>query len=223
MVSHTLPPSSRDRLLAAAAAEFAAKGFDGATVDRIALRAKINKAMIYYHFRSKAGLYRDILRDLFRSVAEAVAPVPLSGETPDDQIRRFVRAVADEAIATPHFPGIWLREMADGGRHLDEATLKTASAVLGVLARILARGRETGSMREAHPFVIHMGIVAPLLLHAATEPVRARFPHVLPGAAAAITRDEVIAHVEAATLAALAPDPGAARRRSARTARRRAQ
>ncbi|HXW08421.1 MAG TPA: TetR family transcriptional regulator, partial [Vicinamibacterales bacterium] len=42
--------SSRHRLLDAAAAEFAAHGFAGASVDRIAAAAGLNKAMIYYHF-----------------------------------------------------------------------------------------------------------------------------------------------------------------------------
>ena len=50
---------------AAAAAEFAARGFAGANVDRIARAARVNKAMIYYHFKSKAALYREILRDMF--------------------------------------------------------------------------------------------------------------------------------------------------------------
>jgi AcrR family transcriptional regulator len=49
---------SPDRILAAAAAEFAERGFAGARVDRIARRARVNKAMIYYHFASKQRLYR---------------------------------------------------------------------------------------------------------------------------------------------------------------------
>ena len=56
------PRVSPDRILAAAAAEFAERGFGGARVDRIARRARVNKAMLYYHFRSKRELYRTLLR-----------------------------------------------------------------------------------------------------------------------------------------------------------------
>ena len=73
--TNQLVESSKQRLLAAAAAEFAARGFAGANVDRIAKAARLNKAMIYYHFRSKAALYREILRDMFAAVAAAVAGV----------------------------------------------------------------------------------------------------------------------------------------------------
>ena len=65
-------PGSRDRLFAAAAAEFAARGFAGANVDRIARAAGVNKAMIYYHFHSKAALYQEILPEMFHAVGERI-------------------------------------------------------------------------------------------------------------------------------------------------------
>jgi AcrR family transcriptional regulator len=48
---------TRERLLAAAAAEFAAFGIAGARVDRIAEKAGCNKALLYHHFDSKDGLF----------------------------------------------------------------------------------------------------------------------------------------------------------------------
>ena len=75
---------SRDRVFAAAAAEFAARGYAGANMDRIARAARLNKAMIYYHFKSKAALYREILRDMFEAVRTAVAEVARSEATPED-------------------------------------------------------------------------------------------------------------------------------------------
>lgn len=53
---------SRERILAAARAEFAEKGFDGARVDEIARRADVNKALIYYYFKSKDELLQELLR-----------------------------------------------------------------------------------------------------------------------------------------------------------------
>ena len=52
---------SPDAILAAAALEFAARGFAGARVDRIARRARINKRMLYHYFGNKEHLFREIL------------------------------------------------------------------------------------------------------------------------------------------------------------------
>lgn len=54
---------SRARILEAARAEFSEKGFDGARVDSIAQRAEVNKALIYYYFKSKDELLQELLRD----------------------------------------------------------------------------------------------------------------------------------------------------------------
>lgn len=200
-------PSSRSRLLDAAAAEFAARGFDGAKVDRIAARARVNKAMLYYHFRSKVGLYRAVLLDLFQGVAEAVTAVRTPAGSPDDQARHFIRTIASEAVARPHFPSLWLREMAEGGRHLDAAIARQLQRVLGVLAAILDEGRQAGAFAPAHPFIVQLGIVAPLLLFTASAPLRERFKRDL-SQAADIARDDLVAHVETATLAVLEPGTG---------------
>ena len=39
----------------------------------IARRARVNKAMLYYHFRSKAGLYLAILQEQFAALGRAAA------------------------------------------------------------------------------------------------------------------------------------------------------
>ena len=70
------PGDSRTAIFHAAAAEFSDRGYDAAGVDRIAARARVNKAMLYYHYQSKRGLYLEILRDMFRAVgarARAIA------------------------------------------------------------------------------------------------------------------------------------------------------
>jgi TetR/AcrR family transcriptional regulator len=55
------PQRTRDRILAAALAEFSAHGFAGARVARIARRARVNKRMLYHYFGNKASLFREIL------------------------------------------------------------------------------------------------------------------------------------------------------------------
>lgn len=225
MVSHFGPVGqSRARLLDAAAREFAAKGFEGAKVDRIAARARVNKAMLYYYFPSKAALYREILRDVFGAVADAVEAVAEpGGHPPEDRLHAFVAAIATSAVARPYFPPIWLREIAEGGRHVDASILLQMHRVMRTLMAILATGRRLGRFREVPPLLAQMAIVGPLLLFAASAPVRERLRGRSPFAGAKLTRRAVIDYVQTSTLAALAAQPravapprGPSRRRLAR-------
>lgn len=51
----------REHILRAALEVFSEKGFDGATVKRIAERADINEGLLYRHFKSKGDLYAAII------------------------------------------------------------------------------------------------------------------------------------------------------------------
>jgi TetR/AcrR family transcriptional regulator len=51
----------RERILAAATDQFAAKGLAGARVDEIARAAQVNKQLVYYYFGGKLGLYNEVL------------------------------------------------------------------------------------------------------------------------------------------------------------------
>ena len=50
------PAGTQQRIVNAALAEFAREGFDGARVDEIAHRARINKRMLYHYFGNKEDL-----------------------------------------------------------------------------------------------------------------------------------------------------------------------
>jgi TetR/AcrR family transcriptional regulator len=194
---------SRDRLFAAAAAEFAARGFAGANVDRIARVAGVNKAMIYYHFKHKAALYQEVLGEMFHAVAARVRGVAASAATPEVKLKRFVEAIADEAEARPHFPPIWFREIAEGGAHLGQATLDDVAAVMQNLTAILQEGMRAGRFQRVNPLLVHSGIVGPLLLYFASAPLRQRLERAGIRGATAIDRDSVVGHVQRAALGIL--------------------
>jgi AcrR family transcriptional regulator len=96
------PQGTRAALLAAGTEVFAERGFKGATAERIAKRARANKAMINYHFGSKRGLYQAILVAVFTEMGERLQAVRAAHRPAPEQIRSFVAAFA--ALAARPFP-----------------------------------------------------------------------------------------------------------------------
>jgi len=65
--------ATKDRLLAAAAALFAERGFHGTKIRDIAARAKVNLAAGHYHYGSKKALYLAVLRAQFAEIRAILA------------------------------------------------------------------------------------------------------------------------------------------------------
>lgn len=84
--SRTTRPSSRERqagLIAAAAALFAAKGFNGTTTKEIAKAAGISEALVFKHFPTKRALYAAILAEKV-TVNELLEAVEEAAKKQDD-------------------------------------------------------------------------------------------------------------------------------------------
>lgn len=86
--------ASRQRLLEAATAEFAAVGIAGARVDRIAREAGVNKAQMYGWFGSKDGLFDAVFA---RNLDRIIDVVPF---TPYD-LPGYVVALYDAYLDEP--------------------------------------------------------------------------------------------------------------------------
>ena len=163
---------SPERILAAAAAEFAGRGYAGARVDRIARRARINKAMLYYHFGSKQALYRAILRSTFAELAARLETIAATPEPPAEKLGAAIRAMAAFVETHAFFPAIMLREIAEGGAHMDADALEALASVPRVFAGILTQGMHDGVFRPMHPLAAYFTTVAPILMYVASTPVR---------------------------------------------------
>jgi TetR/AcrR family transcriptional regulator len=165
---------SRADVLSAARAEFAARGFSGAGVDRIALQARVNKAMIYYHFNSKIGLYREVLRDGFRRLTADARASIADAPTAMEKFDAYVDSLLRTASAEPHIVPIMLRELAGGGRNFDAETLRLMSGLFLVVKEILDEGQASGEFRAADPLLTHFMVMGTTMLYVANEPIRAQ-------------------------------------------------
>jgi AcrR family transcriptional regulator len=201
-------PASRDRVLRAAADEFAARGFAGASVDRIARRAHLNKAMIYYHFPNKQALYREVLAETFRSVGERVRQLAAGDLPPDRKIGEFLSTILAEASRRPHFPVMMLRELAEGGRHLGPETLGIMGGLLLTIRAILDEGRTSAGFRDVPLMVAYFSMVAPIIIFLVSAPVREGVRHATGVSATMISERDFVSSLQDFVLRSLAWEPG---------------
>src|SRR5262245_1220852 len=102
------PASTRPAIFAAAADAFSRRGFDGVVVDDIARAARVNKAMIYYHFDDKLGLYREIVREMLREAGARMTAIAADTATPDSRLARFIAEFVALADGRPYFPTLMM-------------------------------------------------------------------------------------------------------------------
>src|SRR5215831_14445906 len=87
---------TRERLIAAASALFAERGFHGTTIRDIADRARVNVAAGHYYYGSKKALYLEVLRAQFADIRARFER--RGGTRPPAELARLSRAALTDVL-----------------------------------------------------------------------------------------------------------------------------
>lgn len=137
------------RILQAARAEFAEKGFDGARVDSIAGRAQANKQLIYYYFTNKDVLFTRVLEEAYRHIREQEAALFLDDMPAGDAVLKLVEFTWHYYLQNPEFIRLLNSENQLKARHLKDSavTVGINQSWISITQSLLERGVREGTIR----------------------------------------------------------------------------
>ena len=199
------PEATRHALVAAGASLFGEKGFDGVSIEDVALRAGVNKALISYHFQGKRGLYAAILAAAFEGLASRLAAAEAEAESAVAALHAVIEVFGRFRGEHPELPGLFMREVLSTG--VEPAAAPHLVSIIGTMRRIAARGAREGSFRPVNPLLLHFALVGSLVFYSATERARKEaaarglVPFHMPEV------PEFLRYVEELTIRGLAPEP----------------
>ena len=150
-----LDPQRQEEILAAAADEFAARGFEGASLNRIIERAGTSKGALYYYFDDKADVLATAAEQAVRRVLVQADFPPLDSLTQEDYWER-VREVSRRSFRLLEVDTWYVRLMRAFWRLREEEAARRATAGVMDWSRnltrlFLVRGQELGTVRTDLP------------------------------------------------------------------------
>lgn len=157
------PEANRARIIKAAIAEFAARGFKGASMDAIAARTHTTRALINYYFGGKQNLCIAVLEQAYAEIREAERLLDLDHLSPVEAVRRIVEFTFNYYLAHEGFVRLVVAENQASGRHLRKSKMMRSlnRPIIARLARVIARGQTQGRFRkDVDPVEIHKAIAA---------------------------------------------------------------
>jgi TetR/AcrR family transcriptional regulator len=167
-------PDRPAAILRAATDEFAACGYDATGMDRVARRSKVNKALIYYYYQNKRGLYHAVLQ---RALETLIAPLRTVAEGPAsaaEKLDGWIDTLVRQLGSHPHLPSLMLRELADAGRHLDDDILRQLVGLAPLISGIVRQGQAEGRFGAFDPLMLHFVLLGTTMLLVSNAPLRRR-------------------------------------------------
>lgn len=163
---------TRRRILDAAAGEFADLGLSGARVDRIARKAGVSKAMIYYIFGGKEDLHIAVLESLFQEKTSDQDPVLVRGDLAPADFVEMLKISLGASLRRKAYVRIMLHDVATGGKALRRLRRKRPD-LFEIFARVsgmLQEAMKSGRVRATDPDKSVMMLILVMAALASTLP-----------------------------------------------------
>lgn len=163
---------TRAAILTAARSVFAKRGLDGASIRDVADAAGVNTAMIYYHFKDKADLYRSVIADslaamtsiwddeIFRSTASV-----------KEKIGKYVEGYIRFHQSNEDIRRIMAMEFAVSGGNMTWICEKFFADNFRRLVGLFREGMKRGELRSFDPFIAAASLIGIIVHNFIMKPV----------------------------------------------------
>jgi len=151
---------------------FAKNGYDATTADEIAKECGVNKAMLFYYYKNKAGLYTAVMSHVLDAIHEEIITKDKCCVSPIADLEAFIKTYAAYCDNNPYVSSLILRELSDSGAHLPEMMFASLRKLFMLLSEILQEGEKQGLFYNIEPMIIHFMIVGTINLLVTTKSMR---------------------------------------------------
>ncbi len=149
------PEESKAAILKAALAEFASEGIAGSRTDTIAEAAGVNKALLYYYFEDKEGLYRAVLETVFSGLIERERAVFAAPGPALEKLVNYAVTHFDYIAETPSYSrmvqGELMRASVGKSPHIQFLSEKYFRKLMEALLSTIQEGMRRGEIRQVDP------------------------------------------------------------------------
>lgn len=139
---------TKQKILKAAEAAFAEKGFYGARVDEITENAGVNKRMIYAYFGSKENLYITVLDNVYQRLATSEEELLSEESDPIDAVKRLIRHDFEFLAGNASFVKMVMWENLNEAKYMKQSdAVPIKRTAMKFLRKKLNEGMEQGIFR----------------------------------------------------------------------------
>ena len=158
---------TRRKILLGAKSEFAERGFGGARMGSISLKAGVNQALLHYYFKSKENIYRIIIQNMVEDISKIYGETVINevnswNAAPDIKLCAaiYVLVCSELYVRDEDFHRIMAHEIAESNGIIHEFIKEYLIPQLLSLEEILIDGVEAGIFETLDTALLSINIIS---------------------------------------------------------------
>ena len=150
---------------------FADEGLEGARTEAIAAAAGVNKALLYYYFRSKQQLYREVLEGYAADFNRQALELLSAEGSARSLLVRYINLHFDFIAAHRHHGPLFQRMLMTDKKSWMRLARELGLPRMKAMLKVIERGKRAGEFRRMDSFHIAISLVSLVAFYFSSAPV----------------------------------------------------
>ncbi len=161
---------TKEKILDTATMLFADKGFDGTNVQEIADAAGVNKAMLYYYFKSKDDLLMAVIGRFIEGIRDSIPQHFAAGGDTARSIENFLDFYIEYLASNRSFVRLMAWELLSG-QHLDTIARDHIIPTFRLMREKIVQAISAGAIRRVSPEHTIFSVVGMNIFYIIASPI----------------------------------------------------
>ncbi len=163
---------SKQLILKNAIEIFAKNGYEKSSMEELAYMCNLNKAMIFYYYTNKRGLYEAVIIKILDEIYDRITKDNQNYNSSSKKLQSFIETYSNFAVSHPYLPSLLLRELSNSDSHLGKTLFTNMKKLYTLFENIIHKGINDGCFKDNLPMVIYFMVIGTLNLMITTKPLR---------------------------------------------------
>jgi len=153
------PSKAKDIILQSARKLFTERGFRETAVHEITEDARVNKALLFYYFKSKENLYYALIGDIMKGIADAVRAELKKEKAADKKLKNLFKLFVENYLEHGEIFKILYTEISTPGACCPDVLNKFEEDILRLSGEVIREGIKAGLFHNVDPRLAAMMLV----------------------------------------------------------------
>jgi len=146
--------NTREKILLKSEEEFAKYGYDSVSMNSLVEAIGVNKATVYYYFKTKRDLYHQVFHNILEEINKEIGNLLESNLNTRDLLRNYIDTTISIITKRASSIPLFFREMANCGDNFDKDTMPCFDNDILIIKKILKQSDIKEKYQNTNPYVL---------------------------------------------------------------------
>jgi len=142
--------SRKEKILKKAAKLFSQYSYHGLSMAKLAKSLKVSKSLLFYHFKNKVTLYKEMLKTAFQNIIDSLKMVSQNSLPAEEKLKKLIFSYSQTLAKEENLIRLWFFETSSQTKAIQSLLKKLRNEIIDQFSQVIKEGIKRKEFKKSN-------------------------------------------------------------------------